>query len=318
MNKSKWIPKPIFLITFSILTLIASFFFNIYWYLETNKGLKKIMTKSHVDQKIIVNLPSPTWLVILVLSVLVILILTGIFLIYLYYLKTSSLYKLQNNFINNFTHELKTPVTSLKLYLETFLKHELSREAQNKYLNYMIMDVNRLSDNINGILNLGRIESKSFQGEFILSELIQIIERFLKINAVLFKNCKIKVHNLDSKKYMYKINLVLFEMLLMNIITNALKYNKSDKPKIDISFEEKNGNLQIKFKDNGIGLKKSELKNIFKKFKQVDQSTNLAGKGNGLGLYLVKNIVRIHKWKVKAESAGLGYGIEINLILPLN
>ena len=76
------------------------------------------------------------------------------------------LYRMQNNFINNFTHELKTPVTSLQLYLQTFSRYELSREDQLKYIGYMLTDVNRLTENINRMLNLAKLESKSYMGEY--------------------------------------------------------------------------------------------------------------------------------------------------------
>ncbi len=83
---------------------------------------------------------------------------------------------MQQNFINGFTHELKTPVTSLKLYLDTFTMHELDRATQLKYVNFMKRDANRLSDNISKILNLARIEDK----KFILAYERIIIQSYIK------------------------------------------------------------------------------------------------------------------------------------------
>jgi signal transduction histidine kinase len=294
--------------------LATSLFLYIYWYIEVSTGLKAVVDKFNLDSGQI--LESQTWVVILVLSILVGIILLGIFTIFVYNQKTLQLYRLQRNFINNFTHELKTPVTSLKLYLETLIKYELPHVDQIKYINYMIQDVGRLSDNINRILNLAKIESKSYVGEFVESELVHTVIRFYNNNRHLFRNCEININNPSGRTYAYRINPSLFEMLLMNLLTNAIKYNESEIPTIDISFAPQKRNLNIRFEDNGIGFDKAEINKIFRKFYQVGRSDNRTAKGSGLGLNLVQNIARIHKGKVTAESKGSGMGSVFTLILP--
>ncbi len=314
MYRSKWFFHPILILIFSIVALAMSLFLYIYWYMEISAGLKKVILELNLDPDQV--LESQTWVVIMVLSILVGIILMGIFIIFVYHHKTLQLYKIQRNFINNFTHELKTPVTSLKLYLETFEKHELSREDQLKYTGYMLQDVNQLSDNINRILNLARIESKSYGGEFVISDLVQIIERFYKNNTHLFRGCEVKIHNSLDRSFLCRINQSLFEMLLMNIMTNAIKYNRSKKPIVDILLAINNGKLNVRFEDNGIGIEKREIKKIFKKFYRAGSSDNTSPSGSGLGLCLVQNIARIHKGKVIAESKGPGKGSAFTLILP--
>ena len=314
MYRAKWFFHPILILIFSIVALAMSLFLYIYWYMEVSAGLKKVILELNLDPGQI--LESQTWVVIMVLSILVGIILMGIFIIFVYHHKTLQLYRIQRNFINNFTHELKTPVTSLKLYLETFEKHELSREDRLKYTGYMIQDVTQLSDNINRMLNLARIESKSYGGEFVISDLVQTINRFYKNNIHLFSNCEVKIHNSLDRSFLCRINQSLFEMFLMNIMTNAIKYNRSKKPIVDISFAINNGKLNVMFEDNGIGIEKREIKKIFKKFYRAGSSDNTSPRGSGLGLYLVQNIARIHKGKVIAESKGLGKGSAFTLILP--
>jgi len=107
-----------------------------------------------------------TWIMILVLSVLVTVILVCLVIIFVYYQKVIQLYRMQQNFINGFTHELKTPLASLRLFLDTFLKHELPREEQMKYLTFMKRDTDRLVDNVNLILNLAKIEEKKISDKF--------------------------------------------------------------------------------------------------------------------------------------------------------
>jgi len=314
INRSKWFFHPVFIFIFSIVALAASLFLYIYWYMEVSTGLKTLVRRFNLDPDQV--LASQTWVVILVISILVGLILAGIFIIFVYNQKLVQLYRLQHNFINNFTHELKTPVTSLKLYLETFLKHDLSRDDQLKYIHYMIQDADRLSDNTTRILNLARIESGNYEGEFVISDLVQTIEGFCSNNSYLFGNCEITIHNPSGRSFPYRINSSLFEMLLINLLTNAIKYNKSEVPKVDITFELQKRRLHIRFEDNGIGIKKGETKKIFRKFYQVGQSDNMSARGTGLGLYLVQSIARIHKGKISARSEGEGKGSVFTLILP--
>jgi len=314
MNRAKWFFHPIFIFIFSILALCTSLFLYIYWYVEVSAGLKSVVYKFGLDSSQFLELQ--TWVVIMVLSILVGIILTGIFTIFVYNQKTMQLYRLQHNFINNFTHELKTPVTSLKLFLQTFSKHELSRDDQLKYIQYMIADVSRLSDNINRILNLARIESKSYKKEFVVSDLVEVMEQFNKNNDHLFQGCEIRIHH-PQTPLLHSINPPLFEMFLMNLLTNAIKYNESKVPSVDITFARQNRKLFISFKDNGIGLEKGKIKKIFKKFYQVGPLDNMPAKGSGLGLHVVQNIARIHRGKVVAESSGKGKGSIFTLILPV-
>lgn len=314
MNRTKWFFHPIFIFVLSIVALVTSLFLYIYWYIEVSAGLKSVVNRFNLDASQV--LEPQTWIVILVLSILVGIILLGIFIIFVYNQKTLQLYRLQHNFINSFTHELKTPVTSLKLFLQTFSKHELSRNDRLKYIKYMITDVERLSDHINRILNLAKIESRSYKNEFIVSDLVEVFEQFYKNNDHLFKCCEIIIHRPENP-LLYSINPPLLEMLWMNLLINAIKYNKSKVPKVDITFKRQNRKLLIRFEDNGIGLEKGKIKKIFKKFYQVGRSDDMSARGSGLGLHVVQNIARIHQGKVLAESNGKGKGSAFTLILPV-
>ena len=314
MSQSRWYLHPIFIFILSTVALGVSLFLYIYWYMEVNTVLSDMLLRFELDRGQV--LESRTWIVILVLSLLVGIILIGILIIFVYQQKIYQLYRLQQNFINNFTHELKTPVTSLRLYLDTALKYQLYNEDQIKYIRYMTQDVARLSNTINRILNIAKIESRSYGGEFLTLDIVTEIERFLLNHADQFRKSRIQFHHPPDKSYNFRLNPSLFEMLLMNLLTNGIKYNTSDIPEIVITIEHRSNRLYLLFADNGIGLEKSEIRKIFRKFYQVGKADDMTAKGSGLGLYLVDTIVRIHKGKIIAKSQGIGKGSVFTLILP--
>ena len=115
LNPSRWYLHPVFIFACSIFALATFLVMTVSWYMEITSALEVIILKFHIDPKLI--FPSKTGMTILVLSALIAVVLIGILLAFIYYQKTVNLFRLQHNFIYNFTHELKTPVTSLKIYL---------------------------------------------------------------------------------------------------------------------------------------------------------------------------------------------------------
>lgn len=315
MKAPRWFLHPISIFVLSITALGLSLFLYIYWYVEVSAGLQAVIQKYNLDARQFFKLQ--TWVVIMVLSILVALILTGIFIIFLYSVTIRRLYRMQYNFIQNFTHELKTPVTSLKLYLETFAKHELPRDERLRYIDYMLTDVERLSVNISRILSLASIEGSTHEAELVTSDLALFIEEFCRKNSHIFRDCRIRVHKPPGGGLYYPIDRALFEMLLMNLLTNAVRYNNSPVPEVDVSFAARKRHLQIRFRDNGIGIEKKKLGKIFKKFYQVEAMENVSPKGSGLGLYLAENIVKLHGGKISAASEGPGKGSVFTVMLPL-
>jgi signal transduction histidine kinase len=301
MIKSRWFYHPVFIFIFSLVAIVTSLFIYIRSYLQVHQAFNEVVNKYHINSSQFLD--SETWVIIVVLSILVAIIVVGLMMIFIYYQKMIQLYRLQQNFINGFTHELKTPIASLQLFLETFTKHQLTRDDQLKYLEYMMRDTKRLSDNVNRILHLGKLEDKNFQGNFQTTNLCTFIKKFLENTPHLFETAQINFRS-EQDEVILSIDQSLFEMLLMNLITNALIYNKSNQKIVDIKLYQKKNVTYLEIKDNGVGIEKSELAKVFKKFYQVGRTT----KGSGLGLYIVQSITKIHKGEIKVISPGINLG----------
>lgn len=304
MIKSKWFFHPIFIFIFSLIAVLTSLFIYIRSYLRVHEAFNQVVAKYHINPNQF--LQSETWVMILIVSLLVSVMILGLALIFIYYQKMIQLYRLQQNFINGFTHELKTPIASLQLFLETFTRHELSREEQLKYFEFMKQDTKRLQDNVDRILHLGKLEDRNFKANFQYLDLILLINNFLKNTPHLFDDAEI-IFETSLTKCELELDQSLVEMLLMNLITNSIKYNKSKPKKIKILLRETRNKYILEIIDNGIGIDKKELIKVFKKFYQIGKTT----KGSGLGLYIVQSIVKMHKGDIRIHSDGLGFGTTV-------
>lgn len=310
ISRSNWLLRPVTIFVCSLVALGTSLYLYISSYLRVNDAFATFVRKHNLDARVLLD--SHTWVTILILSILVGSIILGFTLVFVYYQKLIQLYRMQQNFINGFTHELKTPIASIRLFLDTFARHELPREDALKYVEFMRKDTDRLATNVDQILNLGKIEEKKYQPNlsvFDLNELIsEIVEKAQTPESgreiLLEKNAATMRMNVDRP---------LFEMMVMNLINNAFAYNHSDKKKLEIHLEKQGKHAIITFTDNGIGIDSSELKKIFRKFYQVGRSS----KGSGLGLYLVSVVAKLHRGSVTALSPGLGAGSTFRLDFPL-
>ncbi|MCG8549276.1 MAG: HAMP domain-containing histidine kinase [Desulfobacterales bacterium] len=314
LNPSRWYLHPVFIFACSLFALATFLVLTVSLYMEIRSALEVVMLKFNIAPQAI--FPSKTGMTILVLSLLIFVVLAGIFLAFIYYQKTVNLFRLQHNFIYNFTHELKTPVTSLRLYLETFIRHTMAPEDIKKYSTDMLKDIDRLTENIDRILNLARIESQNFGSRVTRESLVVILKEFCRKNASLFRDLEVNIKNPSGGRFEYPVNLFLLDILLTNIFSNAIRYNESRTPSLTILFKSYLQKMTIEFIDNGIGVDKQDAKKIFRKFYQGDRNSNQANTGSGLGLYLVSSIAAIHGWRASVSSEGKGRGAKFILTIP--
>jgi signal transduction histidine kinase len=309
--RANWLTNPLAIFIFSLLALGTSLYIYIHSYLRVNNAFSEFVKKRNLDA--VKFLDTQSWVTILILSVLVAMIICGMFIIYVYYRNMIRLYHMQQNFINGFTHELKTPIASLRLFLDTFSKHQLPQDQQQKYLNYMKRDTDRLADNVNQILNLARLEDRKYKADWKYGCLKVFAQEWLAKTSFNRENSNVEIVAVSSDFFPAKFDVQLMEMLFANLVANGLFHNRSDTPKVDIVFMHDRRMINIQFKDNGLGLAKRDFKHIFKKFYQVKKT----GKGSGLGLYMVQQIARFHKGQIKVSSEGEAMGSVFTLSIPL-
>jgi two-component system phosphate regulon sensor histidine kinase PhoR len=293
------------------LAIGTSLFLYIHSYLRVSEAFRDFVEKRNMDPSAFLD--TQTWVMILILSLLVAIIVAGVIIIFVYYQKVIQLYRMQQNFINGFTHELKTPIASLQLFLETFSKHELSKEQQTKYLKFMKRDTERLADNVHQILNLARIEEKKYEAQWQVGELKEVLEVWLKKTSYWEEEADIQLITDDNSEFKIKYDLNILPLVFMNLVNNAFIYNNSEKPQVRIHLKKRGSSVLVSFEDNGVGIARAQQKNVFKKFYQIKKS----GKGSGIGLYLVQTVMKFHKGQVKIFSEGEGQGSTFMLQFPL-
>jgi signal transduction histidine kinase len=214
--------------------------------------------------------------------------------------KEFELSKQQKNFMLSITHELKSPIASARLQIETLLKRQLPQEKQEFVLNQALQETERLDALVEKILLANRIESSAYliQKEHLnLSELCQKIIDNLKVS--LLKNNTI---NTQIKKDIQVFgDEMAFTSIITNLLDNASKYSNQQST-IELILYKNNDIVTLSVKDEGIGITPADEAIVFNKFYRAGNEETRNTKGTGLGLYIVKNLVKMHQGTIKITS----------------
>jgi len=213
----------------------------------------------------------------------------------------------RRDFVANVSHELKTPLTSIKGFIETLLEGALDdKENSRHFLEIIQGHAERLNSLINDLLDLASIESKQValkKEVFALDKLVEEVVRGFKSHL---RKKGIEVHNKVLLQATVIADRDKIEQVLTNLIDNAIKFNR-DKGSVEISSEELGQDIKITVEDTGVGIPPSDIPRIFERFYRVDKARSREMGGTGLGLSIVKHIVELHGGSVGVESIeGLG------------
>lgn len=215
----------------------------------------------------------------------------------------------RSQFVANVSHELKTPLTSIKGFAET-LRYVKDEETREKFLDIIDKESERLTRLINDILVLSNIENniENSNEEFMPNEIILDAISVLDVQA---KNKNIKLELIQENNSFIVGNRDKFLQLVINLVENAIKYS-GDGCEVKVKSYNKNGNYFFKVEDNGIGIPREDLPRIFERFYRVDKARKSGG--TGLGLAIVKHIVKTFNGSIKVDSElGVGTSFRIKI-----
>ncbi|MCF8242653.1 MAG: HAMP domain-containing histidine kinase [Melioribacteraceae bacterium] len=224
--------------------------------------------------------------------------------------------KMYDNFIGNVTHELKSPLSSMQLYLETLSSREVPKETQQRFYELMLKDASRLNNLINSILEISALEQKKVSHDYQIHDAGDIIRRTINESLDQFK---INPEDVEIKGTINKkcvVDAHALKIVFDNLIDNAIKYSVNP-IKLLIELDSNQKKIFIKFTDNGIGISIDDQKKIFNKFERIYNSDVPNVKGTGSGLYWTKEIIKNHGGNITVFSKGKNEGAVFQIELPV-
>ena len=280
------------------------------WFLGNHRKLRELAEK--YSPELLVG--GPDWVILTEGLLLLVSILVGVYVIFLYWSKQSSLVKEQRHFISQVTHELKSPLASLQLHLETIRRHQPSPEKMAPFLETMLSDTTRLNGLIDNLLSANRVGQKHWRLELQPTDFSSFVEKYFRARQFTLP----KAGRLDMEiepGIHAAIDHEAMETILRNLLENAVIY--SDKsPEIKISLTRVNEQCCLAVADKGRGIEEYEQKKIFNMFYRIRRKDENI-RGTGLGLFIVHAAIRRHHGHVKVESQGKGQGTTFRIYLPL-
>lgn len=228
--------------------------------------------------------------------------------------KEIALARQQNNFLLSITHELRSPLASMKLSLQTLLKRVMMEDKFRKLTENSVDDVDRLTALVDNILYAARMEDRSFALQREMENISAVTNNVVqKIETTHKDTVQISIDIEDD--IMLKTDKMAFTSLLHNLVENAIKYSP-EPAEVEVRLQKNDGVAVLQVKDNGIGIPEQERTEIFKKFYRIGSEETRSTKGTGIGLYIVKKIVDMHEGKITI-SDNVPKGTVMSVEFPL-
>ena len=221
---------------------------------------------------------------------------------------------LQKDFINNMTHEFKTPLASIIIASNFLSKQDavIGNDKLHHYSQIIIGQGKKLDAHLEKILNLAKNESNPLQLNIEPVDILDIIKKNIDIIQLKYPEAVITIEN-KLQLPSIRADVFHFTNIIYNFLDNSIKYCDKN-PSIIIELKNIDATTVMKIKDNGVGIEPKHLKHIFEKFYRAPQNKKIAVNGFGLGLYYVQKICQLHHWKLQAESVN-GQGTVITLTM---
>ena len=266
---------------------------------------------------ILITIFGANWILLSVGSIMFVFVLLGVVLYLVWSIQQINLNRRQSNFIDAVTHELKSPITSLKLFLQTLGKRNIDEAQRQEFYHSMLDDVDRLDQLITQLLDVARLQQDSNEPE---------PESWVAIESTLeeFTNKLVAQHHVNRDCVRIECppcdvwaRRVDIDILVRNLIDNALKYaGKPPVVEVTVRVDSQSGNITILVSDNGIGIPRHLHRKIFRRFYRVGNELERTKPGTGLGLFLVRSIVRRLRGSIRVADLPKNSGSRFELVLP--
>jgi two-component system, OmpR family, sensor histidine kinase SenX3 len=263
---------------------------------------------------------NPTEVVLLVLGIVFFIVLIfGLVLNTTFLIREIRRNEQHDAFINAVTHELKTPIASIRLYLETLKTRDVDEEQRREFYNIMLADSDRLLATVEQVLRAGRTGHRRRRIANTVINVDEMVRECLELIRVRYGLNETHIaysEALDGKGARVSGDPDELRAAFSNLLDNAVKYS-DDEVRVSVSVAAIDDNrVAVRVADKGIGIPSAQLKRIFKRFYRVPGRFMARVKGTGLGLFIVHSVVRKHGGRVFAESRGLGHGSTFTIQLP--
>ena len=309
MKLLKKIFSPVMTLIAIQLVWITLVVFWIYWFVGKNREFRELAEKYRPE----LLGKGFNWVVMVEGLAMLAVILAGVYVIFHYWNRQSRLYAKQRSFITQVTHELKSPLASIQLHLETIRLRRPPQEKLDAFVGTMLSDTERLHYLINNLLMAARLEQRRKPAERRMTDISVLLREYVeRERANLSRGGSITLEAEDNIKL--PVDPEEMGIVLRNLFENAVLYSPGS-PDITVRLVRSVNVVRLSIQDRGRGLDKSELKNVFDMFYRVQQS-GFNVRGTGLGLYIVNTIIRGYGGAVAVESDGIGKGCTFSITLP--
>jgi len=261
------------------------------------------------------SLASLNWTLLSVGSVFIAMLLVGVVMYLGLSVKAINLNRRQSNFIDSVTHELKSPIASMKLYLQTLNRRHVGQEEQAGFFRIMLEDVDRLDQLINHLLEAGRLDTARVDGEVEDVAMAELLEQCADTVCRLYRVPRQTVR-LDVQPCSVRARRTDLAVIFRNLIDNAVKY-AAPQPQVEVVVRVRaDGRLVARVCDNGKGIPHKFHRKVFGRFVRLGQELEREKPGTGLGLYIVRTLVRRLGGRICVRDRGNSPGAAFEVELP--
>ena len=216
----------------------------------------------------------------------------------------SSLEAIEENrksFISNVSHELRTPMTTIGGFVDGILDGTIPKEKHNYYLNIVSEEVDRLARLVTSMLNISKYEAGEMKMTKKTFDLMPLLVKVLLMFETRIDNKHVEIRGIEHGRFMVSADKDLMQQVLYNLVENAVKF-VDDGGYIEFGFENRDGSSVIRIRNSGDGLKANEISKVFDRFYKADASRGIDKTGVGLGLSIVRSIIKLHDGKILVRS----------------